>query len=178
MTGTFPNRTHTDHVLGSGSLARAIVMGAIGGVLATIGMDLFGAALFLLLGGPASLSFSVIGDAAAQFASLLGIQVAGGMPLGALLHYLIGILQGVIVSVAASRIGALHMDSVKRSVGLTIAYIELTSLPLLAAAAILLTMTASQTAQWFGISFVMHLIFGLALGLFVTYIGHPGVDSR
>jgi hypothetical protein len=38
-------------------------VGLIGGLLATIVMDLFGAGLFLAMGGPVSLSFIVIGSA-------------------------------------------------------------------------------------------------------------------
>jgi hypothetical protein len=67
---------------------QGMIAGLIGGLLGTIVMDLFGAGLFLVMGGPASLSFSIIGDAAAGFFSLGGINVAGGTPLGAALHYL------------------------------------------------------------------------------------------
>jgi len=48
-----------------------------------------------------------------------------------------------------------------------ILYVEIMSLPMLAAAALILQMTAAETAQWFGISFVMHLVYGLVLGLVV-----------
>jgi hypothetical protein len=30
-------------------------------------------------------------------------------------------------------------------------------------------MTAAEAAQWFGISFVMHLVYGLVLGLVAFY---------
>jgi NhaP-type Na+/H+ or K+/H+ antiporter len=43
------------------------------------------------------------------------------------------------------------------------------SLPLLAIAANILGMTASETAQWFGISFIMHLVYGGVLGVVVSY---------
>ena len=48
-----------------------------------------------------------------------------------------------------------------------ILYVEIMSLPMLAAAALILQMTAAETAQWFGVSFVMHLVYGLVLGLVV-----------
>lgn len=52
---------------------------------------------------------------------------------------------------------------------LDILYVEIVSQPLLAAAALILQMTRAETAQWFGISFVMHLVYGLVLGLAVRY---------
>ena len=52
------------------TLTKAITVGAVAGVVGTFVMDLFGMGLFLALGGPASLSFSIIGDAPRR--SLLG----------------------------------------------------------------------------------------------------------
>ena len=153
---------------------RGIVVGYIGGLVGTIVMDLFGGLLFVMMGGPASLSFSIIGDAAAAFCRLLGLSVAGGMPLGALLHYLIGLVFGGLFGAAVSRIAMLRLTSLKKAVGLGILYVELISQPLLAAAALVLHMTAAETAQWFGISFVMHLVYGLVLGL-VAYYGLRGI---
>jgi hypothetical protein len=63
-----------------------------------------------------------------------------------------------------------RLDSRKKAIGLGMLYVELMSLPLLVAAAWVLQMTAGETAQWFGISFVMHLVYGLVLGL-VAYYG-------
>jgi hypothetical protein len=149
--------------------ARGIIAGCIGGLVGTIVMDLFGAGLFLALGGPASLSFAIIGDAAAAFFAMLGSTVAGGAPLGALLHYLIGLGFGALFGAGVSRIAVLRLDSPMKAIGLGILYVELMSQPLLAAAAWVLQMTAVETAQWFGISFVMHLVYGLVLGLVVYY---------
>jgi hypothetical protein len=154
---------------GSDTRIRGVFVGLIGGLVGTIVMDLFGAVLFLALGGPASLSFSIIGDAAATFFATMGVALAGGAPLGALLHYLIGLALGGIFGAAVSAIAVLHLGSWKKAVGLGILYVEIASQPLLAAAALILHMTAAETAQWFGISFVMHLVYGLVLGLVALY---------
>jgi hypothetical protein len=146
-----------------------VIIGCIGGLVGTILMDLFGAGLFVVMGGPASLSFSIIGDAAAAFLAMLGLTVAGGTPLGALLHYLIGLAFGALFGAAVSRIAVLRLDSPMKAVGLGVVYVELMSQPLLAAAALVLQMTAAEAAQWFGISFVMHLVYGLVLGLVAFY---------
>ncbi len=152
---------------------KIFLVGLIGGLVGTIIMDLFGAGIFILMGGPASLSFSVIGDAAASFLARLGIIVAGGLPLGAMLHYLIGLVFGVIFAEAILRVRAIRVDSMKKILVAGILYVEAMSLPLLTAAAILLQMDASQTAQWFGISIVMHLVYGAVLGAVVRYGLHP-----
>jgi hypothetical protein len=61
------------------------------------------------------------------------------------------------------------MDSIKKGAGLGILYVEALSLPLLAAATLVLRMTASATALWFGISLVMHLAYGGVMGAVVSY---------
>ena len=152
------------------TLSRGISIGAIGGVVGTVVMDLFGAAMFLALGGPASLSFSIIGDAAAAFFATFGITMSGGAPLGALLHYLIGLALGSILGVAVLLVRVLHLDSLKKSIALGILFVEVMSQPLLVTAAIVLKMDASQTMQWFGVSFIMHLVYGGILGAIVSRV--------
>lgn len=166
------------HVRGQGAahitpLSGAMV-GCLGGLLGTVVMDLFGAGLFLLMGGPASLSFAVIGDAAAGFLAMVGMTVTGGVPLGALLHYLIGLTFGGVFGLAASRVAVLQLTSLTKAVGLAVLSVEVISQPLLVAAALILHMSEAQTAQWFGLSFVMHLVYGLVLGLIACY-GRGGV---
>lgn len=163
---------------GGDARTRGVIVGLIGGLVGTIAMDLFGAALFVAMGGPPSLSFTIIGDAAAGFFATLGVALAGGAPLGALLHYLIGLALGGIFGAAVSSIAVLHLDSWKKAAGLGVLYVEIASQPLLAAAALILHMTAAETAQWFGISFVMHLVYGLVLGLVARYGLRAGRAAR
>ncbi len=155
--------------LGNGTLARGMVVGLIGGLLGTLVMALFGVGIFLIMGEPASLAFSLIGDAAAGFFCTIGIDMTGGAPLGAVLFCLIGLVLAVIFVAAVSRMDALRVDSTKKGVGLGILCVEVMSQPMLVAAAITLKMTASATAQWVGVSFIMHLVYGGVLGAVVSY---------
>lgn len=168
MRATLHTQPRAEHPMGA-SATRGVIAGLIGGLLGTVVMDLFGAGLFLALGGPASLSFAIIGDAAAGFFAMLGITLAGGAPLGALLHYLIGLGLGGVLGAAVSQLALLRGLSTWKGVGLGVLYVEVMSQPLLVAAALILRMTTAEVAQWFGISFVMHLIYGLVLGLIVYY---------
>ena len=84
------------------SLSSATAVGALAGLAGTLVMDLFGLVVLLVNGGPDTISFSLIGDAAATFASRVGIAVPGGTPLGVLLHYLIGVVLGAAFGAGVS----------------------------------------------------------------------------
>jgi hypothetical protein len=161
--------SHLERRLSNGTLTSGLAVGLIGGLLGTLVMALFGAGMLLIMDKPASLAFSLIGDAAAGFLHTIGIDMTGGVPLGVVLYYLIGLALGVIFVTAVSHIDALRVDSTKKGVGLGILCVEVMSQPMLVAAAIILKMTASGTAQWVGVSFVMHLVYGGVLGAVVSY---------
>jgi hypothetical protein len=146
-----------------------MIAGMVGGLAGTISMYLFGAGIFALLGWPTNTSFSIIGDSAAAFSSNLGIDLAGGASLGMRLYYLIGLALGAILGVGVARLKPLHLASFKMKVALSILYVESMSLPLLAAGALSLKMSAADALLWFGISFTMHLVYGLVLGIVTSY---------
>jgi hypothetical protein len=150
-------------------IAKSIAVGFVGGLMGNIAMGFFGAAIFLLLGFPVTLSFSIIGDAAAGFFSTLGIDVAGGIPLGAVSYCLIGLALGGILAATVWGVPALRVTTIRKGVGLSILFVEIMAVPMLALAIIVLQMSPSGAAQWFGISFVMHLVYGLVAGLVVGY---------
>lgn len=158
----------TQHI-GSSTIVKGTVLGLIGGLVGTIVMDLTLVATLLAVGLPAVASFATIGDTAAGFFALFGIQVAGGFPLGAVVHYLLGLILGAIFGAVLFWIGALRVRSMKRGVLLAVLYIEIISQPILATAPLVLNMTTTETLQWFGVSFVMHLIWGIVLGVVVSY---------
>jgi hypothetical protein len=148
---------------------RATLFGLLGGLLATIVIDILTIALLLAMGLPWNFGFVLIGDTAAAFFALLGLDVAGGVPLGAALHYLIGVALGGLFGAAVSRLRPLRLSSTRKAIGLGILYTEVISLPILATPPILLKMATADIVRWFGLSFFMHAIFGLVLGLVVLY---------
>lgn len=160
--------TRVEDDLSNGTLTKRMVVGSIGGLLGTLVMALFGVGIFLIMGGPASLAFSFIGDAAAGFLHMVGIEMTGGVSLGVVLYCLIGLALGILFVVAVSDINALRVDSMKKGVGLGILSVEIMSQPMLVAAAIILKLTASEMAQWGSVSFVMHLVYGSVLGAVVS----------
>ena len=155
--------------MGSGARTKGLVFGLIAGLAATIVIDLITMGVLPFMGSPADGGFSIIGDTVAGFFSLFGIDVTGGVPLGVVVHYLIGLVLGVIFGAAVTRIRALRLDSMKKGVGFGVLYTEVISSPIIVMPPLILKWTVSAAAQWFEFSLVMHTIWGIVLGLVVSY---------
>ncbi len=153
----------------NGTFTRGIVVGLTGGLAGTIAMHVFGVGIFLVMGQPTGISFTIIGDATASFFALLGVKLAGGVPLGIVVFYLLGLALGITFVALVLRIDAFQLNSIKKGVGLGILYVEVLSVPLLATATLVLNMTPTATALWFGVSVVMHLAYGAVMGAVVSY---------
>jgi len=95
--------------------------------------------------------------------------MAGGIPTGVVTHYLIGPLFGVIFGAAVTMFPALRDGTLKKITIAAILYVEILSQPILVTTPILLKMEMPTTLQWYGGSFVMHLIMGIILGVIVGY---------
>ncbi len=157
---------------------RGTVAGAVGGLAGTIAMYLFGAGIFTLLKWPANTSFAIIGDSAAAFFSKLGLAPAGGVPLGMRLYILIGLLFGGLLGIAMTAMEPIRALSPKKKVGLSILFVELMSIPLLAAGSLSLKMSVALAGLWFSISIVMHLIFGLVSGAIIMALTLSGTQNK
>jgi hypothetical protein len=151
------------------ALATGVAWGFVGGLVATLSMDMVLMAALSALGVPPLTCFSIVGDTAARFFSVLSLAMAGGVIPGIATHYLIGPLVGAVFGTAVAQIGALRSCSLKKVILLAVLFVEILAQPILATTPILLKMTAAETLQWFGGSFVMHFIFGVVLGVFLSY---------
>ncbi len=161
----------TPRVIGravSNSLMRGLGWGLLGGLAGTLVMNLLLMGALLVLGHPAGLCLSIVGDTVSSFLALFGVQVAGGVPTGVVTHYVVGPLFGILFG-AVTRLPALRGGSLKRITIAAFVYVEILSQPILATTPILLKMKAPATLQWFGGSFVMHLILSIVLGVIVGY---------
>ncbi len=161
--------SHASFHSNDATITQGMFVGAVGGLVGTLVMDLALMGAFTATGLPALTCFSIVGDTVASFFSLLGVGMAGSVPLGIAAHYLIGPLVGAIFGAAVTRVDALRADTLKKSVILAVLYVEILSQPILVTAPILLKMTRSDTLQWFGESFVMHFILAVVLGAIVSY---------
>jgi len=152
----------------SNSKWRGLGWGLLGGLAGTLVMDLLLMGALLALGQPAGLCFSIVGDTVSSFLALFGAQVGGGVPTGVMTHYVVGPLFGILFG-ALTRLPALRGASLKKITIAAFVYVEILSQPILATTPILLKMKAPAILQWFGGSFVMHLILSIILGVIVGY---------
>jgi hypothetical protein len=164
MQAALPDHLPMRVVLSQIPLANGIVWGFIGGLVATLVMDLSLMSALLVASMPALTCFSIVGDTVARSLSLNGLAITGSIPLGIAAHYLIGPLMGIMFG-ALVKVNVLRVDSLKKVVILAVLYAEILSQPMLAIAPILLRMTASATLQWYGGSLIMHMIWGCVLGV-------------
>jgi hypothetical protein len=146
------------------TVTKAIIWGLVGGFIGTVIMDIIIAGLFLVVGMPVDLIYSFIGDVAQNFFLRIGINVSGGVPLGVLFHFFLGLTLGGLFGMLVTQIRALRLESLKKGILLGIVYIEIASQPILVTAPLLIKMTTSDILQWYGLSTVMHLIYGIILG--------------
>ena len=148
-------------------LLKGLGWGTIGGIAGTLAMDLTLMAVLAAFGSPALTCFSIVGDTAAHFFSMQNVGMTGTILLGVATHYTVGPLIGAIFGLLVTRVKALRVNSLKKGILLGILYVEILSQPLLATTPILLKMTAAATLQWYGGSFIMHMIAGAVLGAVV-----------
>ena len=150
-------------------LARGMGWGFIGGLASTMVMDILLMGALLAVRYPALLCFSIVGDTVSRFLAMFEMQVAGGVPTGVVTHYLIGPLFGILFGAAMTMFPALRDGSLKKIMIAAILYVEILSQPILVTTPILLKMGTPATLQWYGGSFVMHLIMSIVLGVIVGY---------
>jgi hypothetical protein len=149
------------------SFLKGLGWGTIGGIAGTLVMDLTLMAVLAAFGSPALTCFSIVGDTVAHFFSMQNVGMTGTILLGVATHYTVGPVIGAIFGLLAARVKALRVHTRKKSLLLGILYVEILSQPLLVTTPILLKMSAAATLQWYGGSFIMHLIAGAVLGAVV-----------
>jgi len=148
-----------------GTLAAEISWGMAAGLLGTVVMDLVIVGFFAATGMPPGLVYSFIGDVAQQGFLRIGVAVSGGIPLGALVHFLLGVVLGAVFGLVVSRIPLLQLGSVPKGALLGVLYIEIVSQPILVMAPLMMTMSTSDVLRWYVLSTSMHVIYGLVLGV-------------
>jgi hypothetical protein len=150
-------------------LAQGIAWGCLGGLAGTLVMDFLLMGALLVLRQPASMCFSIVGDTVSRFLALFGTQITGGVPTGVVAHYVVGPLFGMFFGAVVMMLPALREGTLKKITLAAFVYVEILSQPILAMTPILLKMKAAATLQWYGGSFIMHLIMSIILGVIVGY---------
>jgi hypothetical protein len=152
----------------SAPLAKGMLWGLIGGFAGTLVMDILLMGALLAARIPASFCFSLVGGTMARFFSLLGVEIAGGIPTGIVTHYLIGSLVGILFGTVVAGVPALRVNTTKKCILAAILYVEILSQPLLAMAPLLMEMDRLTVMLWYGGSLIMHLILAVIMGSIVA----------
>lgn len=148
--------------------ARGMAWGLIGGLVGMLVVDLILMSALSMAGLSPLVCFSTVGNTTARFFSILGINMISGAPMGVATHYLVGPALGAIFGAALVQVNVQRVSTPMKRVVLAVLYAEAVSQPLFATMPILLKMTASEALIWFVGSLVMHFIWGIVLGLFVS----------
>jgi hypothetical protein len=167
MEKTLEGTSHVTGRITSNRLLRGLGWGAIGGLAGTSIMDLVLMGALSAFGLPALTCFSIVGNTVARFFSMQSMEIGRAIQMGTTTHYIVGPVIGAIYGMAVAWIKALGVHTLKKSILVTILYVEILSQPLLATTPILLKMTVPATLLWYGGSFLMHMIAGVVLGAVV-----------
>ncbi len=149
---------------------RGIGWGLIAGLAGTVAMDMALLAGLPALGVPADTCYKTIGSTARQFFALLRITLAGDVMLGVATYHIIGPLLGAFYGLVISRVSALQRATLMKNLIYAVLYAEVLSQMILTITPVLLRMSADETMLWYAGSFVVHMIWGIVMGL-VTYYG-------
>ncbi len=151
------------------TLVRDTKLGLFGGLAGTLVMELFLVGALSAVGMPAFTCLSFIGDTIAHLVAKFGIPLTGGVPTCLVVQYLIGAIFGVIFSTMRIKVNSLHVNSIKKGILHAVLYSEIISQPLLATTTLVLAMSLRDTLLWYGASLVMHFLYGVTLGVIMSY---------
>jgi hypothetical protein len=169
MEKTLEGTSHVTGRITSISFSMGLGWGLIGGLAGTMIMDLILMGALSAVGLPALTCFSIVGNTVARFFSIQSIEMARAIQMGIATHYIVGPVIGAIFGTAVARVEALRVNTLKKSILLAILYVEILSQPFVAMPPILLKMTVPVILQWYGGSFIMHLIVAVVLGVVVGH---------
>ena len=141
------------------ALARGIGIGVIGSLAGTLVMDLVVVGELLMMGLPAL-----------TYLDLIGSIFGGGIPLGALAHFLLGSFLGLVFIMPVLKVNALRVDTVRKGVGLGF-LAGLVSIVFCVPFAILISEPIPAVLSFMAIP---HLVWGTGLGIVAGY----GLRSR
>ena len=136
------------------SFTRGIGVGVVGSLVGTAAMDLGMVVEFMVMGLPVL-----------TYLDLIGSVFGGGIPIGTLVHVVMGVLLGIIFVIPLLIINVLRVDSVKKGVVLGF-LIGLGSISACVAMAFLVHLPIVQVLSFMTIP---HLIWGTVFGIAVGY---------
>jgi hypothetical protein len=152
--------------MGKISMSKRLIYGLIGGVVSTIVMDLLSMIVFTITGKSFPSFFAMIGSTPL---TLLGIHEDFPLWQGLVLHYSIGILLGIAISLGSEMIKGLHLDTRGKAILISVIPIEVIGFVLFYLMSVILAIPQADMMVMYLSGIVLHGIGGICLGLLLYY---------
>jgi hypothetical protein len=161
--------------MGKINVMRSLIYGLIGGLVSTIVMDLLSLIMLTIMGASFPSFLALIGK---SILTLLGIQADFPLWQGLVLHYSIGILIGIVLSVASGMISMLHFSTRRKSMLISVVTIEIIGIILFYLMSLILSIAQSDMMTIYISGIFLHAIGGICLGLILYFEQHKKLPHR
>jgi hypothetical protein len=149
------------------NVVRGRVYGIIAGTISTIVIDIVALIILAVMGFSLASFFALIGRC---LLTLIGLDAAAD-PVwqGLTLHYSIAILTGLIVGLLTQRFYSLEFSSYRKGILLSVILAQVEGNSLFYLMSVIMKIPQSEMVFMYGMCFFLHLIWGVCLGLIISY---------
>jgi len=148
------------------NMVRGGIYGIIAGIISTIVIDIVALIVLTVMGLSLASFFALIGRC---FLTLIGAEATDPVWQGIMLHYSIAILTGLIVGLLTQRFHKLRFSSYRKGILLSVILAEVEGNSLFYLMSVIMKTPQSEMVFMYGMCFFLHLIWGVCLGLIISY---------
>ena len=152
--------------MNEGNIFRGSVYGIIAGTISTIVIDIVALISLSAMGLSLASFFALIGRC---LLTLIGATAVDPVWQGLTLHYSIAILTGLVVSLLTQRFPKLQFSSYRKGIQLSVIIAEVEGNSLFYLMSVIMKIPQSEMVTMYELCFILHLIWGVCLGLIISY---------
>jgi len=142
------------------------IYGIIAGTISTIVIDIVAFIMLSVMGFSLASFFALIGRC---FLTLIGTSAADPIWQGLILHYSIAIVTGLVVGLLTQRFHTLEFSSYRKGILLSIIIAQVEGNSLFYLMSVIMKIPQSEMVTMYELCFILHLIWGVCLGLIISY---------
>jgi hypothetical protein len=149
------------------NLVRGSIYGIIAGTISTVVIDIVALIILAVMGVSLASFFALIGQC---LLTLIGLDAAAD-PVwqGITLHYSIGILTGLVIGLLTQRFHKLRFSSYRKGILFSVIIAEVEGNSLFYLMSVIMKIPQSEAMWMYGLCVFFHLIWGICLGLIISY---------
>jgi len=149
------------------NLVTGSIYGIIAATVSTIVIDIVALIVLTVMGVSLASFFALIGQC---FLTLIGAEAAAD-PVwqGVTLHYVIAILTGLVIGLLTQRFHKLRFSSYRKGILLSCITAQVEGNSLFYLMSVIMKIPQSEMVFMYGMCFFLHLIWGVCLGLIISY---------